>query len=60
MGDPYVVIVGNEGDLWGIQCTYPDTDAYRELLAKVNPGQEMTVTGRCKGYFLVNVLLEHE
>ena len=60
MGDPYVVIVGNEGDLLGIQCIYPNTDAYRELLAKVNPGQEMTVTRKCKGYLIGNVLLEHE
>lgn len=60
MGDPYVAIVEDEDDWWGVQCMYPDTDAYRELLAKVNPGQEITVTGRCKGYFLMTVLLEHE
>jgi hypothetical protein len=59
-GDPYVVIVENEGDFWGVQCTYPDTAAYRAQLAKYNPGQELTVTGRCKGGSIGSVLLEHE
>ena len=58
LGNPYVVIVGDEDDWWGVQCTYPNTQAYRELLAKLNTGESVTVTGRCEGY-LFNVLLEH-
>ena len=59
LGDPYVVIVGDEDDWWGVQCTYPDTPGYRDLLAKFNTGETVTVTGRCKGY-LLHVQLEHE
>ena len=58
MGTPYVVIVGNEGDVWGVQCMCPDTHAYRQELAKLSPGQEACATGKCKGHLIGNVLLE--
>ncbi|MGA9047776.1 MAG: hypothetical protein WB588_02175 [Dehalococcoidia bacterium] len=57
--NPYVVISASTSDIFGVQCTYPQTLEYQQLLATLRKGQTVTVTGRCTGYIL-NVLLEHE
>jgi len=59
-GTPYVVLVGEEGDWDGVKCSFPDDNSSRTQLARLNPGQEMTVTGKCEGCILGIVLLEHE
>ncbi len=55
-GSPYVVLTGGgEYEVWGVQCTFSST--YEPQLAKLTKGQQVTVTGKCKGY-LINVSLE--
>lgn len=57
-GTPYIVLgSGDEWEVWGVQCTFPSR--YESWLAKLEKGQQVTVTGKCTGYFL-NVLLEVE
>jgi len=56
LGSPYIVLTGGgEYEVWGVQCTF--SSAYEPQLAKLTKGQQVTVTGKCKGY-LINVLLE--
>ena len=56
LGSPYVVLTGGgEYEVWGVQCTF--SSAYEPQLAKLTKGQQVSVTGKCKGY-LINVLLE--
>ena len=56
LGSPYIVLgSGDEWEVWGVQCTF--SSRYESWLAKLKKGQQVTVTGKCTGYFL-NVLLE--
>lgn len=58
LGSPYIVLgSGDEWEVWGVQCTFPSR--YESRIAKLEKGQQVTVTGKCTGYFL-NVLLEVE
>ncbi len=60
LGTPYVIVVQNAGDWSGVQCMYPKTSAYQQLLATLNTGDPITVTGNCEGYPLsLHVLLKH-
>lgn len=56
LGTPYIVLgSGDEWEVWGVQVLF--SSRYESWLAKLEKGQQVTVTGKCTGYFL-NVLLE--
>lgn len=58
LGTPYVVLNnGGEFEIWGVQCLFPNTDAYKNSLATLNKGNTIKVKGECTGY-LLNVMLE--
>lgn len=60
MGSPYIVVVQTPDDWSGVQCVYPQTTYFQNLLAELNKGDTIAVTGKCEGYPLgLHVLLEH-
>ena len=48
LDNPYVVL-GGEGMLDGVQCTFPDKASSRGELAKLNKGESVNITGVCEG-----------
>ena len=56
LGTPYIGLgSGSEWEVWGVQVLF--SSRYESRIAKLEKGQQVTVTGKCTGYFL-NVLLE--
>lgn len=60
LGSPYIVVVESAGDWSGVQCVYPQTTYFQQLLAELNTGDAIAVTGECEGYPLsLHVVLKH-
>ncbi len=58
LGDPYIVLTGGgEYEVWGVQCTFPNTKSWKDKIATMEKGETWHIKGKCTGY-LINVLLE--